>query len=237
MTRTSVALVLLGILAACGREEPAQEAAPDSAPAGVATDPPVDSCVPAARPAEREYVDPEPAALAALAGRARRDSTGLHLSTSNGGEVLLTDRTDDSESGDEFIRYGLVAWHPELNTYEVAVGYYEGGATLLIDGRSGHRTKIWATPLESPDRRRLIAASMDMEATFDPNGFQIWRTDGDTLALEWQRETTDWGPTNPRWINDSTMAVRSNPAPSAPDTTSHCVFVRRRAGQWEIATP
>jgi hypothetical protein len=225
--------VAAALIAGCGRPEPERKATP--APP---TQPPTaavaaDTCLLPAPAADVDWVQREAAALAGLGGRARRDSTGLHLSVSNGEEVVLRDQTDDSESGDDYVRHFLAAWRPELNAYEVAVGYYEGGATLLVDGRTGHRTKIWASPLVSPDRGRLVAASKDLEAAFDPNGLQIWRTDGDTLSLEWQQEL-EWGPAEPRWVDSTTLAVRAHPPVGAQDSTVRCMLVRRRGGEWQV---
>jgi hypothetical protein len=72
---------------------------------------------------------------------------------------------------------------------------------------------------------------MDLVAAYDPNGVQVWRRDRDSLVLELQREL-EWGPTQARWMDDSTASIGMNTDPLQADSATGCALLRRRAGRW-----
>jgi hypothetical protein len=220
----------LVLLVGCGApaERADQKAKADSAPrAALRAAPAADTCLPVQPPSEEQWDDREARVIARLGDRARRMENGLLLKLDSGGDVVLR----DIEGDEDLARYRLAGWNERLHAYEVAVAYYEGGTNLLVDARTGRQTKIWGMPVVSPDGRRFVALSMDLEAAYDPNGIQVWRSGGDSLEVEWQAELA-WGPSDPRWLNDSTFSVRAHPAPGDMRLEVLCVVMSRAPDGW-----
>lgn len=232
MRASTLALATMAAVA-CGRGEPPRTSAdtartrPPAAPP-LTQAPPRDTCATLTPPPAEDWDQREARVIAGLSGRARRMENGLALRLDNGGDLVL----QDVEGDEDLTRYRLAGWNEALRAYEVAVAYYEGGSNLLIDARNGHRTRVWGMPVVSPDRRRFVAHSMDLEAAYDPNGIQVWRAGGDTLELEWQSELR-WGPSHPLWLNDSTLAVRAHPGPGDRDATVRCIILSRHGTEWD----
>ncbi len=177
-------------------------------------------------------------AIRALYHLANREGAALTLRLDNGRAITLRDSVGDTVSSESAIRYRLVGLRRELLAYEVEIALWEGSATLLIDVKTGHRTYTWGSPVVAPNGRRFAALSYDLAAQYDPNGVQIWRTDQDTLALEWSTTLKEWGPTDARWLDSTTIVVRRN-AEFEPigDTITGCALIVRRRGQWLVQSP
>ena len=67
-------------------------------------------------------------------------------STKSGGELFIVDNSDESWKG---IKY-LQDWTEIASAFDIATGYYEIGALLALDGRSGGRQRA---------HRRVVAPS------------------------------------------------------------------------------
>lgn len=87
---------------------------------------------------------------------------------------------------------------PEIGFHLVQIGRYEGGSWLLVDARTTGQTPILGPPAVSPGRTRFAAASVDLEAGYDPNGLQVWRLVDGAPRLEWGLDGGDsWGASDP----------------------------------------
>jgi hypothetical protein len=82
----------------------------------------------------------------------------------------------------------------QLGYHLVERTYYEGRDYLLINSSTGHRTALPDMPVISPGGRRILVASMDYEAGYQPNLLQVWRVTRDSLVREWELETGEYGP-------------------------------------------
>lgn len=130
--------------------------------------------------------------------------------------------------------YVYSAFLPAIDAHLVEVQLYEGGGHLLVSRRTGRLTSLDAPPILAPDRSRFVTASYDTEAGYDPNRIQIRKLDADSAVLEWEMEPIMWGPTDPQWLDDSTLTIVRQPALGHPDSTqlARPLLLRRRAGAW-----
>jgi hypothetical protein len=108
----------------------------------------------------------------------RREGPRLLFATEDGRTIPLE---NDTAEADRFVRYQYYGFAEPLASHVVGVGFYEGGAFVLVSAKTGDQTQLQALPVVSPDGRRFATASLDLEAGYDPNGLQVW-------------EVTEWGP-------------------------------------------
>jgi hypothetical protein len=89
----------------------------------------------------------------------------------------------------------------------IGVTYYEGSEFLLVDREDGNKVWIWGRPVFSPDNKYFVAYSCDLDAGYDPNGFQLYEIKDKKAVLRWSKILEDWGPSDIRWKNDSTVYI------------------------------
>lgn len=151
-----------------------------------------------------------------LRGRAsalRADSSRTLITLANGRAVSF--RNDFTE-GNAYIRHVDRGPVPRLGYHLVEIVYYEGSDFLLINPATGHQTIVEVPPLVSPGGGRVLVASMDYEAGYNPNLIQVWRVAPDSLVREWEQRTgeyapaTGWGASDARWLNDTTVGLVKN---------------------------
>lgn len=112
------------------------------------------------------------------------------------------------EDYDLNIAYEYMATLPAIGQWLLAVHLYEGGYYLLIDQRTGNKTRIWGPPAVSPNGRYFVCGNSDVLARYEPNGLQLWLADGRPQLL-WQRET-DWGVQEPRWLDNRSILFQQD---------------------------
>jgi hypothetical protein len=121
--------------------------------------------------------------------------------------------------------------------------YYEGRDYLLINSSTGHRTALPDTPVISPGGRRVLVASMDYEAGYEPNLLQVWRVTRDSLVREWELETGEyppargWGASDPVWRSDAAVELMKNEPEDGHAITFRRLrvhLVRQTDGTWVI---
>ena len=144
----------------------------------------------------REKHDRERDRISHAGGRVFRNGRRLAL-RSRDRLVVLEDDCSVSESA---IRY-LFEYHLSGPGYfQVGVSLHEGRETLLVNDRTGERTWLKAPPLISPDHKRFVTMSMDLEASYNPNEIQIWRLEPAGPVLEYSANFGEqWGPSDPVW--------------------------------------
>ncbi|UOQ73885.1 hypothetical protein [Hymenobacter cellulosilyticus] len=108
------------------------------------------------------------------------------------------------EDYDKNVSYEYVGSLPEIKQWLLSVHLYEGGYFLLIDQRTGRRTRIWSPPAVAPDGRHFVCGNSDVLARYEPSGLQVWHVDGPKLEKLWERQT-EWGVTGPRWLDNKTI--------------------------------
>lgn len=170
-------------------------------------------------------------------GAERRGDT-LRLTVETGEPIQLVDR-EGSDS--DVVLYSYQTQWPDPGLVLVQVQYYEGSEYLLVDTRTGERTRLPDWPLRAPDGQRFAVLSFDLEAGYGPNTLQIWEIGADGPALAWSVEPDDWGPAEGRWDNASTLRfVRRGycPDPEGPgrNMCEAPARVTLTAGEWRLET-
>jgi hypothetical protein len=113
-------------------------------------------------------------------------------------------RNNPADNPNTNISYEYLATLPAIRQWLVAVHLYEGGYSMLVDQRTGRRTRVWSAPAVAPDGRHFVCGNSDVLARYEPSGLQLWSVEGSTLRLLWERQT-EWGCTQPRWLDNKTI--------------------------------
>jgi hypothetical protein len=113
---------------------------------------------------------------------------------------LVNNLTEDEAS----VAYEYIAAVPTIRQWLVAVRLYEGGYYLLVDQRTGRRTRVWSPPAVAPNSRHFVCGNSDVLARYEPNGLQLWAVENGNLRLLWERQT-EWGCNQPRWLDNKTI--------------------------------
>jgi hypothetical protein len=149
-----------------------------------------------------EYAQ-ERRAMAAGGKRVTRVGGELRLRLASGRRVTLTDTLAEGDSHHRLVYEGF---QPALDLHVVAVSFYEGGTVLVFQDLTGQEKIIPGLPVASPDGRRFLSASIDLEAGYDPNRLEIWRVDQAGLHCEVALDgAARWGPDSVRWAGPNAV--------------------------------
>ncbi|TGE14819.1 hypothetical protein [Hymenobacter elongatus] len=151
---------------------------------------------------EIDFAAEEQLRLRAAGPSVRRVGNSLVLSLSAAKPLRLTNNPD--EDYEKNIGYEYVGSLPEIKQWLISVRLYEGGYFLLVDQRTGRRTRVWSPPAVAPDGRHFVCGNSDVLARYEPSGLQIWSVEGNKLQKLWERQT-EWGVTGPRWLDNKTI--------------------------------
>lgn len=163
--------------------------------------------------------------LAQTGGRVQRQGMALRFKAANGRTVVLQNDTTDSENAIAYLYWGSL---PTVHQWVVNAGLWEGRMVVLIDQRTGQRTNIWGQPTVAPDGRHILVNSCDLVATFDPNGFQLLQLQPTGPKLIWERELSNWGPADTRWLADGTVVVKQEFGPTGDNSELPARYVKLR---------
>jgi len=146
----------------------------------------------------------------------RREGDRLVVARGGGGPPVVLQ--DDTTEGARFVRHAYRAHLASIGAHLVELRHYEGSSYLLIDARSGAATPLSGPPVVSPDGRRFVTTSMDLEAGYDPNEIEIWRVTDSVRQLEFSHRPDGWGPSDAVWRDTATIELRKHEM--APDGSS-----------------
>lgn len=195
--------LLLAVLAACVAD-------PSATRTGVSECPPLPDTATAMDAEER-------AALAASAGVVRRTGGTLTFRLAQRDDALELEEV--ALSADECVKYRYAGRVEETGHHLVRRSGYESVDWLLVEPGYGMRYVLISPPVVSPGGTRLAAANVDIVATYDASGLQVWRiaTNG-WLTPEVRLEGGDeWGATDPTWIDDTTLEFDRHSWGDRPD--------------------
>ena len=167
------------------------------------------------------------------------DSLTATLHLADGRTLEFT--SDTGEQYDRPVRNRYIGTLPVLGYHVIEQDYYEGWNYLLVHPSTGHTTTVWKPPIVSPSGRRLLVASMDLDAGYVPTLVQIWTVRSDSLTRDWELTTADyeagegWGASDPQWLSDTVVRVMKHPfhdgrlsADSAP------AWIVRTPSGWQV---
>src|SRR4030095_16021932 len=123
---------------------------------------------------DERYAEEAPR-IALFQDRVLRTGDDLHLQLLNGQEVLLTNPPGYCQHPEAcppvYTFDGFIA---AAGAYLVEVSYWEGGAFMLIDARTGARTEIVDRPHLDSSGRRFVAV---LDSEEQGHAIEIWRLD------------------------------------------------------------
>jgi hypothetical protein len=166
-------------------------------------------------------------------GRALRNGLRLELQTRDRFVVL----EDDCSAEESSIRYFFVSYLADIGYFHVKATLYEGRSFLLVNDESGEKTWLKAPPVISPDKKRFVTMSMDLEAGYNPNEIKVWRLEASGPELEYSANFGEqWGPSDPVWKDEDTIAFQKNILnPKSPgQLISAPALLKRKGETWEI---
>jgi hypothetical protein len=132
-------------------------------------------------------------------GRVQRQGEDLVLHPAQGPAVTLhpVPSPDAPEGNDNSYYY----WGslPGVQQWVIDVVTDEGPAVLLVDQRTGQRTRLLGMPAVSPDSRYLLSVCEDVASGGSPTNLSLYRCTEGPPQLVWTRDLVDWGPRAARW--------------------------------------
>jgi hypothetical protein len=178
----------------------------------------------------------EIANLSSAGGRASR--TGLRLTLRSRDRAVVLE--DDCSSTESAVRHFFESHLADIGYFLVKADLYEGRAFLLVNDKTGNKTWLKGPPVVSPDNKRFVTASMDLEAGYNPNEIQVWRLEPSGPELESSANFGEqWGPSDPVWTDAETISFKKNVFdPGSPgQLLSTPAILRRKGNQWELHIP
>ncbi len=129
-----------------------------------------------------------------------RNGDELVFTLKDGQQKLLKSNLTDE---DNTVEYTFMRSLDTIGYWEVLAFYYESFDYVLINQTDGRETHIWNKAVVSPDHKRILCGSTDLEAGFVPNGFQLWTIENGQLVPTWEKELNDWGAEKLIWTTDN----------------------------------
>jgi|SRR6185369_9185874 len=162
---------------------------------------------------------------------------GLRLELSTGKRVIVL--KDDCSEGESYGRYSFERHLTDIGYYLVSVTAYEGGGFLLINDRNGKQTFISGEPQVSPDKKRVLATSMDFMAGYSNKTIAMWRLVLTGLEEEYVYDTLNekaCGASDARWLDNKSVELNLECAVSDTSdlTTKTKARLIMKKGKWDL---
>ena len=181
-------------------------------------------------------------------GMIQRKGDTLVIRAASGKINAFKDNRSDDGS-DPFIIYNAWGALPNLDWVVIRVGYIEGGGHVLVSLNSGHVLEAngHGGPVLSPDSRRLMMFSQDMDAGYNDNYIAIYQIDKNNAKLEIllsgdrkmspngsiNYEDDFWGPSKPRWVDNETVAYDEDRYVDRSGMQSTHIQLKLINGKWQ----
>ena len=117
----------------------------------------------------------------------------------------------------------------------VEIEHSEGYTVLLVDEKTGSRSRIDNPPLFAPSKDYFATVSYDSDAGYLPNRVAIWNFRGSQLLYKVDRFAPGTGPTCIHWVSPARLQVRYSQTPysAEPDENTRSFSVwKDAAGRW-----
>lgn len=135
-----------------------------------------------------------------------REGKILRLHTDRG-IVTFADRIHDEES---YAKYFLVnRLRPAHDYFYLIRAFkYEGSSYVLVNKNTGQTINLYGIPIFSPDGKRFVDLSLDLDAGYHPNLIGIYKLEDNKYTIEWKHIYQGMkGPADPVWLNNSAIVL------------------------------
>ncbi len=132
----------------------------------------------------------------------KKNNGKLVLNLTGNIKVVLRDSLSNSDNTEQ-VTYNYLGHFKEVSLYVIIVQYYESVEYLLINDKTGVKTKIWGEPKLSSDNKHIVCSSNAIGYDIMPNGIQMWLIEKDNLKLVWEYKQEQWGVDGIIWVKEN----------------------------------
>jgi hypothetical protein len=166
---------------------------------------------------------------------ANREGKILKLQTATG-VIKFEDRLGVGEGS---INYYLAGFRNKPKCfYLVRIIGHESKGYVMVSKNIGQSIDLYGVPVFSPDGKRFVDCSLDLEAGYMPNLIRIYQLKNNKYAVKWKYKYPGMnGPSDPVWLNNSTVVffeVTVNNESSSPRLTKKPQIIEWKNGKWNL---
>ncbi|WP_212002262.1 hypothetical protein [Chitinophaga sp. HK235] len=114
-------------------------------------------------------------------------------------------RTNIESDGEDFAHYQYAGYYPALHRHGLDITFYEAMGFELLNPDNGDTLRVWAPPVISPDKKYFLCPSMDLEAGFLENGFQLFEVKNKNIVPIGDIGLEQYGISKVQWIDNKTL--------------------------------
>lgn len=156
----------------------------------------------------------------------KRNGPSLSLNGGKGSPIVFADT--------EEAYYSFVDYFSSIDYYVVLMHTFESYNYKLIHAKTKKSFTLNGFPIISPDNKYIAAASLDLEAGYMPNSFQIWKVEKTDLTVEYSIEPKEWGPSKPVWISSTSLKFNINTLQEDHSITAEEAMLVKNGAKWTI---
>jgi hypothetical protein len=150
------------------------------------------------------YRKNEKSAIQSTGGTIKRiDDKTLSLKLSSGKEVILADKITDPDD-DKQVRYVFRNIDSTLGGYLLDIWYWEDYDVLLLHLNDGSSQVLPDVPIYNPSKTRFLCIE---DSPLSETKIHIYEINKFKLEKEFSYTPNDQGAENPKWLNDSEVAI------------------------------
>jgi len=151
-----------------------------------------------------EALDIEKFQLQKFGDHVKRDSSGLYVKLENEiwKHLPLSRNADEVDNIFEY-------YFKDFGFYLIRVQWGEGNAFKLVNDANGAETQLYGRPYFSPNGRYVISVSADIDAGYNPNGFQLLENKNGSLIHLGNHNPNAWGPYSAKWTSNNRIILKN----------------------------
>lgn len=132
-----------------------------------------------------------------------RKDDKLVLKIDNGNDIILKDQPNEGET----VLFTFRNFYQDINSYLIAVHYYEGGIYSIYNKTTGEKIDVPGIIKISPDNSRILSFRVGYE---EENLIEIYNYSSNSYRNEFKFEPKEWSPTNAKWIDNNHIEIEKS---------------------------
>ena len=157
--------------------------------------------------------------------KVKREGTTLSVRLSDNSWMVFSDVYSGT---DQSMSFSFCYYYKKLGWYLLHIQYWEGDAYLMVNERSGKQILLDDLPIFSPNGKRIIVASLDLIAEYNPNSITAIDISNDSPKIIMRLTSNAWGASNVQWISNNEAFIEKNIYDDASNTYPLIGLVRMR---------